>query len=70
MRSFSRRVSLFDARRTLSRSSCEAWMTDRAAPPYIARAYDTLSRVEEAAGNLEAALGALRSRPVIPIASQ
>jgi transcriptional regulator with XRE-family HTH domain len=45
-------------------------MTDRAAPPYIARAYDTLSRVEEAAGNLEAALEALRSRPVIPIGGQ
>jgi tetratricopeptide (TPR) repeat protein len=43
-------------------------MTDRAAPPYIARAYDTLSRVEEAAGNLEAALEALRSRPAIPTA--
>jgi tetratricopeptide (TPR) repeat protein len=45
-------------------------MTDRAAPPYIARAYDTLSRVEEAAGNLEAALEALRSRPVTPAARQ
>jgi hypothetical protein len=43
-------------------------MSDRAAPPYIARAYDTLSRVEEAAGNLEAALEALRSRPAIPTA--
>ena len=45
-------------------------MTGRAAPPYLARAYDTLSRVEEAAGNLEAALEALRSRPVIPAAGQ
>ena len=45
-------------------------MSDRAAPPYIARAYDTLSRVEEAAGNLEAALEALRSRPAIPTAGQ
>jgi transcriptional regulator with XRE-family HTH domain len=38
-------------------------MTDRAAPTYIARAYETLSRVEERAGNLEAALEALRTRP-------
>ena len=40
-------------------------MTDRAAPPYIARAYETLSRIEEQAGNLEAALEALRSRPTV-----
>jgi tetratricopeptide (TPR) repeat protein len=45
-------------------------MAGRAAPPYLARAYDTLSRVEEAAGNLEAALEALRSRPVINTAGQ
>jgi transcriptional regulator with XRE-family HTH domain len=38
-------------------------MADRVAPPYVARAYETLSRVEEQAGNLEAALEALRSRP-------
>jgi tetratricopeptide (TPR) repeat protein len=38
-------------------------MADRAAPTYVARAYETLSHVEEAAGNLEAALEALRSRP-------
>ena len=44
--------------------------SNEAAPPYLARAYDTLSRVEEAAGNLEAALGALRSRPPIPTAGQ
>jgi tetratricopeptide (TPR) repeat protein len=40
-------------------------MADRVAPPYIARAYETLSRVEEQAGNLEAALEALRSRPAV-----
>ena len=40
-------------------------MDDRAAPPHIARAYDTLSRIEEQAGNLEAALEALRSRPAV-----
>ncbi len=40
-------------------------MADRAAPPHIARAYDTLSRIEEQAGNLEAALEALRSRPAV-----
>jgi ATP/maltotriose-dependent transcriptional regulator MalT len=38
-------------------------MTDRVAPTYVSRAYETLSRVEEQAGNLEAALEALRSRP-------
>jgi ATP/maltotriose-dependent transcriptional regulator MalT len=38
-------------------------MADRAAPHYVARAYETLSRVEERAGNLEAALEALRARP-------
>jgi tetratricopeptide (TPR) repeat protein len=38
-------------------------MTDRAAPHYLARAYETLSRIEEGAGNLEAALEALRARP-------
>jgi hypothetical protein len=43
-------------------------MTDRAAPTYIARAYETLSRVEEQAGNLEAALEALRTRPDVGVA--
>lgn len=45
-------------------------MADRVAPPYIARAYETLSRVEEQAGNLEAALEALRSRPAVRTAQR
>ena len=40
-------------------------MAGRVAPPYIASAYETLSRIEERAGNLEAALEALRSRPEV-----
>jgi transcriptional regulator with XRE-family HTH domain len=40
-------------------------MAGRVAPPQIARAYETLSRIEERAGNLEAALEALRSRPEV-----
>jgi transcriptional regulator with XRE-family HTH domain len=51
-----------DDGRFLSREGIRL-MTDRAAPHYISRAYETLSRVEEQAGNLEAALEALRSRP-------
>jgi ATP/maltotriose-dependent transcriptional regulator MalT len=64
-------VALADGRLDDARFLCRegiSLMSDRAAPPYISRAYDTLSRVEEAAGNLEAALEALRSRPVIPTA--
>ena len=64
-------VALADGRLDDARFLCRegiSLMSDRAAPPYISRAYDTLSRVEEAAGNLEAALEALRSRPVIPAA--
>jgi tetratricopeptide (TPR) repeat protein len=38
-------------------------MSETAAPHHVARAYETLSRVEEQAGNLEAALEALRARP-------
>ena len=66
-------VALADERLDDARFLCQEGirqMTGRAAPPYIARAYDTLSRVEEAAGNLEAALEALRSRPAIPTAGQ
>ncbi len=66
-------VALADGRLDDARFLCQegiGLMSDRAAPPYIARAYDTLSRVEEAAGNLGAALEALRSRPVIPTAGR
>jgi tetratricopeptide (TPR) repeat protein len=66
-------VALADGRLDDARFLCGegiGLMADRAAPPYISRAYDTLSRVEEAAGNLEAALEALRSRPVIPTAGR
>jgi tetratricopeptide (TPR) repeat protein len=62
-------VALADGRLDDARALCHEGirlMTDRAAPPYIARAHETLSRVEEEAGNLEAALEALRSRPTAP----
>lgn len=38
-------------------------MTGRAPPHYIAEAYETLADVEEEAGDLRAALAALRARP-------
>jgi transcriptional regulator with XRE-family HTH domain len=59
-------VALAEGRLDNARDLCHdaiRLMTDRAAPTYVARAYETLSRVEEQAGNLEAALEALRSRP-------
>jgi tetratricopeptide (TPR) repeat protein len=59
-------VALAEGRLDNARDLCHdaiRLMTDRAAPTYLARAYETLSRVEEQAGNLEAALEALRSRP-------
>jgi transcriptional regulator with XRE-family HTH domain len=59
-------VALADGRLDDARFLCQEGiqlMTDRVAPPYIARAYETLSQVEERAGNLEAALEALRTRP-------
>jgi ATP/maltotriose-dependent transcriptional regulator MalT len=40
-------------------------MTGRAPPHYIADAYETLAAVEEEAGDLRAALAALRARPVM-----
>jgi hypothetical protein len=40
-------------------------MTGRAPPHYIADAYETLAVVEEEAGDLRAALAALRARPVM-----
>ncbi|HEY3766319.1 MAG TPA: helix-turn-helix domain-containing protein [Gaiellales bacterium] len=61
-------VALAEGRLDDARYLCEQGielMAGRAAPPYIARAYETLSRVEEEAGNLEAALEALRNRPAI-----
>ena len=61
-------VALADGRLDDARALCHEGirlMDDRAAPPHIARAYDTLSRIEEQAGNLEAALEALRSRPAV-----
>jgi transcriptional regulator with XRE-family HTH domain/predicted negative regulator of RcsB-dependent stress response len=64
-------VALAEGRLDDARELCEEGirqMTDRAAPPYLARAYDTLSRIEEEAGNLEAALEALRNRPAVPTA--
>jgi transcriptional regulator with XRE-family HTH domain/predicted negative regulator of RcsB-dependent stress response len=64
-------VALAEGRLDDARELCEEGirqMADRAAPPYLARAYDTLSRIEEEAGNLEAALEALRNRPAIPTA--
>ena len=36
-----------------------------ASPLYVARVYDVLAAVEEQAGNLEAALAALRARPPV-----
>ncbi len=66
-------VALAENRLDDARDLCEEGirqMTDRAAPQYLARAYDTLSRIEEEAGNLEAALEALRNRPAIPTAKQ
>jgi ATP/maltotriose-dependent transcriptional regulator MalT len=59
-------VALAEGRLDDARFLCQEGirlMTDRAAPTYVARAYETLSRVEERAGNLEAALEALRTRP-------
>lgn len=64
-------VALAEGRLDDARELCEQGirqMADRAAPPYVARAYDTLSRIEEEAGNLEAALEALRNRPAVPTA--
>jgi transcriptional regulator with XRE-family HTH domain len=61
-------VALAEGRLDDARSLCLEGirlMTDRVAPPYIARTYETLSRIEEQAGNLEAALEALRSRPAV-----
>lgn len=66
-------VALAEGRLDDARDLCEEGirqMADRAAPPHLARAYDTLSRIEEEAGNLEAALEALRNRPAIPTAKQ
>jgi transcriptional regulator with XRE-family HTH domain len=66
-------VALAEGRLDAARELCEdgiRQMADRAAPPHLARAYDTLSRIEEEAGNLEAALEALRNRPAIPTAKQ
>src|SRR6185312_11501572 len=64
-------VALAEGRLDDARFLCQEGirlMTDRAAPTYIARAYETLSRVEERAGNLEAALEALRTRPDVGVA--
>lgn len=64
-------VALEESRLDDARLLCQEGirlMTDRAAPTYIARAYETLSRVEERAGNLEAALEALRTRPDVGVA--
>jgi transcriptional regulator with XRE-family HTH domain len=64
-------VALAENRLDDGRALCEEGirqMTGHAAPPYLARAYDTLSRIEEEAGNLEAALEALRNRPAVPSA--
>jgi transcriptional regulator with XRE-family HTH domain/predicted negative regulator of RcsB-dependent stress response len=64
-------IALAEGRLDDARELCEEGirqMTDRAAPPHVARAYDTLSRIEEEAGNLEAALEALRNRPAVPTA--
>jgi transcriptional regulator with XRE-family HTH domain len=61
-------VALAEDRLDDARSLCQEGirlMSDRVAPPYIARAHETLSRIEEQAGNLAAALEALRSRPAI-----
>jgi transcriptional regulator with XRE-family HTH domain len=61
-------VALADGRLDDARELCQEGirlMADRATPPHLARAYDTLSRIEEQAGNLEAALEALRSRPAV-----
>lgn len=59
-------VALAQGRLDDARDLCQEairLMTERAAPHHLARAYETLSRVEEQAGNLEAALEALRARP-------
>jgi transcriptional regulator with XRE-family HTH domain len=66
-------VALAEHRLDDARSLCQEairLMADRVAPPYVARAYETLSRVEEQAGNLEAALEALRSRPAVRTTQQ
>jgi transcriptional regulator with XRE-family HTH domain len=60
------RGNLDDAR-FLCREAIEQ-MTGRAAPHYVAAAYETLADVEEEAGDLRAALAALRARPGIRIA--
>ncbi len=63
-------VALAEGRLDDARDRCHdaiRLMTDRAAPTYLARAYETLSRVEEQAGNLEAALEALRTRPDVGV---
>lgn len=63
-------VALAEGRLDDARDRCRdaiRLMTDRAAPTYLARAYETLSRVEEQAGNLEAALEALRTRPDVGV---
>jgi transcriptional regulator with XRE-family HTH domain len=66
-------VALAEHRLDDARSLCQEairLMADRVAPPYVARAHETLSRVEEQAGNLEAALEALRSRPAVRTTQQ
>jgi tetratricopeptide (TPR) repeat protein len=59
------RGNLDDAR-FLCREAVEQ-MTGRAPPHYVAEAYETLAEVEEAAGDLRAALAALRARPDVHI---
>jgi tetratricopeptide (TPR) repeat protein len=55
-----------DDARFLCRQAIEQ-MTGRAPPHYIAEAYETLAAVEEAAGDLPAALAALRARPGLSV---
>jgi tetratricopeptide (TPR) repeat protein len=55
------RDNLDDAR-FLCRQAIEA-LASRAAPHYVSEAYETLAEVEEDAGDLAAALAALRARP-------
>jgi transcriptional regulator with XRE-family HTH domain len=51
-----------DDARFLCRQATDA-LRGRAAPHYLGEAYETLARVEEEAGDLNAALAALRARP-------
>jgi transcriptional regulator with XRE-family HTH domain len=64
------RVALADGdledARFLCRRAIEE-MTGRAPPHYIAEVYETLAEVEEEAGDLRAALAALRARPGIRV---